>query len=76
MIFRRSYHDSMNVYNPVQLYTEGKMHDFHMHCNFLIFSNYHTSWFQDLEICYFVRFHANVMVALVKEISVSQFLVY
>jgi len=55
----------MNVYNPVQLYTEGKMHDFHMQYNFLISSKYHTSWFQDLEI-YFVRFHANVMVALVK----------
>jgi len=52
------------------------MQDFHMQCNFLIFLKYHTSWFQDLEICYFVRFRANVMVALVKEISISQFLVY
>jgi hypothetical protein len=71
MIFPRSYHESMNVYNPVQLYTEGKMHDFHMQCDFLMFSKYHTSLFQDLKVCYFVRFHANVMVALVKEVSVS-----
>lgn len=76
MTFLRSYHDSMSVYNPVQPNTEGKMHDFHVQCDFLMFSKYHTFWFQDLEVCYFVRFHANVMVALVKEISVSLCLAY
>jgi hypothetical protein len=66
----------MNVYNPVQLNTEGKMHDFRMQCDFLTFSKYRTFWFQDLGICYFVRFHANLMVALVKEILVSLCLAY